>query len=69
MEIDVKNPQQGIQCPVCENSQFRVVYTRHRDRKIIRVRACTRCNERILTHERMVGDLSKPTSTVSSTPA
>jgi transcriptional regulator NrdR family protein len=46
---------QGIECPRCGCRHLYVVYTRHRNKKILRVRECRHCGRRIKTYEQMGG--------------
>jgi transcriptional regulator NrdR family protein len=46
----------GLRCRNCGHNRFRVIYTRAvRGGRIMRRRACRRCDTRITTWERMVG--------------
>jgi transcriptional regulator NrdR family protein len=45
----------GLTCPKCGHQRFRVVYTRaSRGGKVVRRRACRKCETRITTVERIV---------------
>lgn len=44
----------GIACPKCGCRDFRVIYTRPRDRMIERRRECRHCGRRITTYEKRV---------------
>jgi transcriptional regulator NrdR family protein len=48
----------GIVCNQCGNDSLKVIYTRRRDGKIIRLRGCTQCKKRFLTLERVIGDVA-----------
>jgi transcriptional regulator NrdR family protein len=55
-----RRPQQpphiGLRCWKCGGDSFRVIYTRAAPGgKIIRRRACRKCDTRITTWERMIG--------------
>ena len=41
----------GITCPGCGCSDLRVLYTRYRPQRIVRVRRCQKCKRRVITNE------------------
>lgn len=45
----------GIECRKCGCRHFTVVYTRHREDKITRLRQCRHCGARVSTTERITG--------------
>jgi len=45
----------GLVCPSCGHGRLPVVYTRHRDGNVVRVRCCGNCRRRLVTHERIAG--------------
>jgi transcriptional regulator NrdR family protein len=60
MAADEANKEQvaqkhGIECPRCGCRHLYVVYTRHRMKKILRVRECRHCGRRIKTYEQACG--------------
>lgn len=42
---------QGLECPRCGCRHLPVLYTRHRTKKIVRVRQCRHCGRRVITYE------------------
>lgn len=44
--------RQGLKCPRCGCTDFRVSYTRRKQGAILRRRTCRHCGRQILTHER-----------------
>jgi transcriptional regulator NrdR family protein len=50
--------QKGIVCNRCKNVSLPVIYTRKRDGKIIRLRECSECKQRLLTIERSMGEVT-----------
>ena len=46
---------EGIECPRCGCRHLYVVYTRHHNKKILRVRECRHCGRRIKTYEQVCG--------------
>ncbi len=44
----------GIACPRCGCRDFRVIYTRPRERRLERRRECRHCGRRITTYEQRV---------------
>ena len=45
----------GIRCPGCHGTWFKVIATRQKADKIVRRRQCRRCDRTILTTERLTG--------------
>lgn len=45
---------QAIKCPKCAAARFRIVFTRHNGREVLRVKACKACGHRLRTAERVV---------------
>lgn len=41
----------GLVCPKCGCGDLRVLYTRYRPNRIVRVRKCQTCRHRAITHE------------------
>jgi hypothetical protein len=54
-EAAEESSTKGLGCPECGCRDFRVVYTRGRDDRIERRRACRHCGRRVTTHERLIG--------------
>ena len=46
-----KEEPRGITCPGCGCSELRVLYTRYRPKRIVRVRQCQKCKRRVITNE------------------
>ena len=46
---------EGIECPRCGCRHLYVVYTRHRGKKVLRLRECRHCGRRIMTYEQACG--------------
>ena len=44
-----------MQCKDCGCSHLPVVYTRHREGKVVRVRECRNCGRRVATREIAIG--------------
>ena len=60
MSVDRENrddPQparrDGIRCPACGGRELGVLYTRHRWRRVMRVRRCGQCGRRVITYEQI----------------
>ena len=49
------NTNRGLECPNCGCRHFYVVYTRPREKKIIRRKECRHCGRRMTTAEKMIG--------------
>jgi hypothetical protein len=41
----------GLECPRCACRHLRVLYTRQRAGRIVRVRECRHCKRRVITYE------------------
>ena len=55
MKSESQKPSDGIECPRCGCRHLYVVYTRPRNKKILRVRECRYCGRRIKTYEQVGG--------------
>jgi hypothetical protein len=59
MTTDESKPEesepQGIECPKCGCRHLYVVYTRQRNKRILRVRQCRYCGRRVMTCEEIIG--------------
>lgn len=44
----------GMRCPVCDCCDLRAWATRRRAERIVRVRVCRNCGERVTTVERLI---------------
>jgi hypothetical protein len=52
-EQETAAERQGIACPDCGCTWWRVYYTRQRRNRIIRQRECQHCGRRVMTTERL----------------
>ena len=55
MKLESCKHTEGIECPRCGCRHLHVVYTRHRNKRILRVRECRHCGRRIKTYEQVCG--------------
>lgn len=47
------NGNVGIECRKCGCRDLRVIYTRHRPKRIVRRRECRHCGKRVTTFEKV----------------
>jgi len=51
--VDHQSP--SIACPKCGSRRLPVLYTRHRPKRIVRIRRCHDCRQRVVTYEEVHG--------------